>query len=142
MKHRVVVQLLSAAAILLLFYSHAFAEHSVAYVEPNSLVFQTEVMKAEAPAYPFVAKYRRWQGSGVFYVKIDPRSGKVTDVRVTKPTGFKVLDDSSIIALRSWVFKPNHLKEAKVPIIFQLQSRYSHWPDIPRGARMVPASPY
>lgn len=103
----------------------------------------SEAIKMEAPAYPFIAKYRHWEGSGVFRVKIDQARGKVLDVKVRKSTGFKVLDDSSIIALKSWVFKPNHLKEADVPITFKLSQPYTKWPpDMPAGAKPVPASPY
>ncbi len=137
--------LLSVIIVLIIgvaYPSRASAQHSVAFVEPNSARFQSEVRKAEAPAYPFVAKERHWQGSGVFRLTIDSRSGQVVDVQVRKSTGFKVLDDSSIIALRAWVFKPNHLRQADVPITFQLQPRYSRWPNIPPGAKTIPPSPY
>ena len=117
------------------------AQHSVAYFDPSDMRLMSEILKSEAPACPFVAKERRWQGKGVFRLTIDPHTGKVTDVRPVKSTGFKVLDDSSILALRAWTFKPNRFKQAEVPITFQLD-RIANWPNVPRGAKLLPPSPY
>jgi TonB family protein len=126
----------------LLIAAVAVAQHSIAYFDPRDTRLMSEVLKTEAPAYPFVAKYRHWQGSGVFRLRIDQSTGRVMDVRVRKSTGFRVLDDSSIIALRSWVFRPNHFKEADVPITFKLSRQYDRWPNLPPGSKALPPSPY
>ena len=138
---RILARIVIAGAVLNM-ANRALAQHSIAYFDPHDTRLLSELVKSEAPAYPFVAKHRHWQGSGVFRVTIDQSTGKVVDVRVQKSTGFKVLDDSSIIALRSWVFKPNHFKQADVPVTFRLSRQYDPWPNLPADSKVLPPSPY
>jgi len=45
--------------------------------------------------------------------------GNVEDVRVLKSTGYKVLDDAAIAALRQWRFKPHIIYKSTIPIEFR-----------------------
>lgn len=137
MKRSLVVVLTSV--FVLAYCQLSVAQHSIAYIDDDAR-WRADVLKMEAPAYPFVAKHRHWHGKGIFHVTIDPRTGRVVDVRVAKTTGFKVLDDSATIALRAWVWKPNRLRQIDVPVEFQFER--SQWPPAHPGQTPLPPSPY
>ncbi len=49
------------------------------------------------------------------------KSGEVTEVRVTKSTGSKILDTAAVQALRKWRFRPESgITRANQPIYFDL----------------------
>ena len=61
------------------------------------------------PDYPHVAWVNGWQGTGVFVMRIQIKSGRVKEVSVSRTTGHKDLDAAAIAALKQWRFKPNAL---------------------------------
>jgi protein TonB len=71
------------------------------------------VVNAPRPEYPVEAQLRRERGSGVFLVRAKIKSGRVTQVIVARTTGYKLLDDAAVKALRHWWFKPGALVTAK-----------------------------
>jgi protein TonB len=79
---------------------------------------------APRPDYP-PAAYRRlpkdqWpQGSGLFTVNIDQKTGLVSSVSVKKTTGFAILDKAAIDALRRWRFRIPTKPSVEVPITFK-----------------------
>jgi len=60
----------------------------------------------------------RLAGSGVFLLKVDIKTGKVTSIKVVKSTGHEVLDHSAIQALQKWRYAPGAVREVRVPIRF------------------------
>jgi protein TonB len=69
------------------------------------------------PGYPPGA--RRVEGSGVFLLHIDTRTGNVNTVEVQKSTGHRVLDIEAIKALRRWRFRPGIPYELiRLPVTF------------------------
>ncbi len=77
--------------------------------------------------YPAVARRLGWQGSVRIQFRIEP-DGRLTNVRVAQGSGYAVLDESAIQALR----KVSHLPEAPVwlegraidielPVIYRLE---------------------
>jgi TonB family protein len=75
-------------------------------------------VKAFQPNYPEAAVAQHKKGSGWFRLTIDRPTGKVTEVKVLKSTGVKILDDSAAAAFMQWKAKPNRLDHAVVPANF------------------------
>ena len=73
---------------------------------------------APYPKYPDVARWRRWAGKGIFRCKLRP-DGTVSSVEIRKSTGYNVLDQAAIAALRQWRFKVSGIHFVNVPITFK-----------------------
>jgi TonB family protein len=74
-----------------------------------------DAIKYPRPQYPYAERSGRHQGSGVFRMIIDPKTGLVTRVIVEKSTGFKGLDDAAVEAYSQWRWKPGTWKEISIP---------------------------
>jgi TonB family protein len=80
---------------------------------------------APRPTYPYEARAKRLQGSGVVIVSVDPATGNVTDAVMASSTGSKILDEAALTAFRQWRFRPGTAK-VRIPINFTLSGvRYS-----------------
>jgi protein TonB len=80
--------------------------------------FRSYFVKAFRPNYPDVAGAQHKKGSGWFRLTIDRATGKVTEIKVLKSTGVKVLDDAAAVTFMQWKAKPNRLDHAVVPANF------------------------
>ncbi len=80
-------------------------------------------IKFVQPGYPVETRARHNQGTGVFRITLDINTGSVTNVVVAKSTGFSILDDSAIRAIRLWRWRPGKWKEVEMPVAFTLGSR-------------------
>jgi TonB family protein len=80
--------------------------------------WQQYLIKTAPPIYPYADRARWHQGSGLFRLAIDKKTGAVIRIAVEKSTGFKTLDDSAIAALRQWRFRSSTFKAALVPVNF------------------------
>jgi TonB family protein len=78
------------------------------------------VVNAPIPTYPYEARARRIQGSGVAVASVDPATGSVTDVVMASSTGSYILDEAALAAFRRWRFKPGTVKKVRIPIHFTL----------------------
>src|SRR5258708_3061872 len=78
----------------------------------------SDAIKKVQPRYPFGnIGERRNQGSGLFRLTLDLRTGSVRNVTVLASTGFPELDRSAIAALSRWLWKPGQWKEVDIPVI-------------------------
>lgn len=68
---------------------------------------QADVLYAPRPVYPHEAQFRGMQGIGTFKVQVNTETGKVSAVSVTKSSGYKMLDEATIDALKRWRLKPH-----------------------------------
>jgi protein TonB len=75
-------------------------------------------VKTSLPNYPDMAVAQHKKGNGWFRLTIDRATGKVTEVKVLKSTGVKILDDSAAVAFMQWKAKPHRLDHAVVPANF------------------------
>jgi len=75
-------------------------------------------VKAFPPNYPDAAVAQHKKGSGWFRLTIDRATGKVTEVKVLKSTGVKILDDAAAVTFMQWKAKPNRLDHAVLPANF------------------------
>jgi len=73
------------------------------------MVAMSDILEAPKPWYPDVAERRHIHGSGVFLLRTNIQSGRVTKVIVGQTTGNPLLDFEALKALRQWRFKPGVL---------------------------------
>jgi TonB family protein len=135
MKRRCVV--LSVSVIVPFWSSLCVGQQSISFARDNA-VWRTGLLKSEAPAYPFLAKHYRCQGRGLFRVTVNPATGVPAQVVTLKSTGFGILDNSAIWALRAWRWVPGTRKQFDIPITFELSPNY---PKHPAGTSALPRSP-
>lgn len=83
-------------------------------------------LRNPAPHYPRQARIRGWQGTVLVGVFVTPAGG-AGSVRVARSSGFPLLDDAALSALRQWRFTPARRGEqvvasrVEIPISFRLQ---------------------
>lgn len=94
------------------------------YTPPS---FSAEYLHNPAPEYPPQAKRRGEQGRVLLRVTVSA-SGEATVVLVSQSSGYALLDQSALQAVRAWRFAParfnNHavVAEVTVPVKFTLES--------------------
>jgi TonB family protein len=77
-------------------------------------------LNAPRPEYPYEARRQKITGSGVAVMSVDPGSGNVTDVTMSKSTGSAFLDNAAIAGFRRWRFKPSSVSTVTCPVTFTL----------------------
>ena len=88
---------------------------------------KAQVIFASRPMKPAEAIRLRLAGSGVFLLKLDIKTGKVTSIKVVKSTGHEVLDRSAIQALHNWRYAPGTVREVRRPIRFPASDVGATW---------------
>jgi TonB family protein len=78
---------------------------------------------APTPVYPYKARFHRWEGRGLFVLRLRP-NGTVSGVAVFRSTGYKELDVAATQALIHWRFPPAKSdREYGIPVTFKMR----HW---------------
>jgi periplasmic protein TonB len=91
----------------------------------TSPVFDAEYLRNPAPEYPTSAKRRRMQGTVMLSVRVS-EAGSALAVRVSSSSGYEVLDQAALQAVKKWKFIPARRGDApveasvKVPVEFRL----------------------
>ncbi len=75
---------------------------------------------APRPEYPYEARRQRITGDGIVIMKIDPVTGNVTGVMLSKSTGSPFLDNAALAGFRRWRFKPGTVSSVACPVTFTL----------------------
>jgi TonB family protein len=75
------------------------------------------VVHAPPPEYPEGAVQRATAGTGVYLLRVQIKSGAVTQVIVGQSAGHGPLDVAAIKALRTWRFKPGAVPYRKITSI-------------------------
>jgi len=76
------------------------------------------IARTSKPSYQNDERLRRFTGTGIFDLRIDPSTGETTGVRIFKTTGHYELDVAAVKALINWRFKPGTLVRAVFPVRF------------------------
>lgn len=82
-------------------------------------------LKNPEPDYPELARRRHQEGLVVLVVKVTAQ-GRAERVEIKKSSGFSLLDDAALEAVRDWEFQPARLgalaleSEIEVPVRFEL----------------------
>jgi TonB family protein len=77
-------------------------------------------LNAPRPEYPLEAMRQKITGDGIAVMRIDPNSGKVTDVMMAKSTGSSFLDSAAVTGFKRWRFKPGTVSSVTCPVTFTL----------------------
>jgi TonB family protein len=74
------------------------------------------------PDYPSDLRARHIEGTGLFRITIDVKTGSVTKVAVLRSTGSSGLDASAARAIRQWRWRPQRWKEIDMPVTFTMRA--------------------
>jgi TonB family protein len=77
-------------------------------------------VSAARPEYPYEARRQKITGDGVVVMTIDPVSGNVISVSMSKTTGSPFLDNSAVTGFRRWRFRPGTVSSVTCPVTFTL----------------------
>lgn len=77
-------------------------------------------INAPRPEYPYEARRQRITGTGIVAMTIDPVSGNVSSVSMSKSTGSPFLDNAALTGFRRWRFKPGTVSSVTCPVTFTL----------------------
>jgi TonB family protein len=77
-------------------------------------------LSAPRPEYPYEASRQKITGDGIAVLTIDPNSGAVIAITMSKSTGNQFLDDAAVTGFRRWRFKPGTVSSVTCPITFTL----------------------
>jgi len=86
---------------------------------------QVRALIVEAPRihYPRLSRAVRSTGRGVYEMRVDPGTGKVTQVVILKSAGARLLDIECLRALGHWRFKPGTIRAIREAVDFRLSWR-------------------
>ena len=77
-------------------------------------------VSAPRPEYPYEARRQKITGEGIVVMTIDPVSGSVTSVSISKSTGSPFLDNAAVAGFKRWRFKPGTVSTVTCPVTFTL----------------------
>ncbi|MEY2564841.1 MAG: hypothetical protein QOH88_3034 [Verrucomicrobiota bacterium] len=79
---------------------------------------------ANAQAAPLQkpAKTRYEYYSGMISVDVDPKSGRVLHVKMSRPTGRRELDDAAVTGFLKARFKPGTARHLEIPVHWRIKS--------------------
>ena len=88
--------------------------------------WDADMIKLVKPNYPAEYRARHIEGTGLFRVTLDVKTGTVSNVAVFKSTGSSGLDASAVRAIRQWRWRPERWKEIDVPVTFTMRLHKGH----------------
>lgn len=97
------------------------------YVPPQQGAVRHEpnpYLKNPAPIYPQRARENGWEGLVMLSVHVQS-DGKPGEVNVEKSSGYKILDDAAVNAVKKWLFKPAALGNVSFSTWVRIPVRFS-----------------
>jgi periplasmic protein TonB len=77
-------------------------------------------VSAPRPEYPYEARRQKITGDGVVVMTVDPVSGNVVSVSMSKTTGSPFLDNAAVTGFKRWRFRPGTVSSVTCPVTFTL----------------------
>jgi periplasmic protein TonB len=77
-------------------------------------------VSAPRPEYPYEARRQKITGDGVVVMTVDPVSGNVISVSMSKTTGSPFLDNAALAGFKKWRFRPGTVSSVTCPVTFTL----------------------
>jgi TonB family protein len=77
-------------------------------------------VNAPRPEYPYEARRQKITGDGVVVMTVDPVSGNVISVSLSRTTGSPFLDNAAVTGFKRWRFRPGTLSSVTCPVTFTL----------------------
>jgi protein TonB len=77
-------------------------------------------ISAPPPEYPYEARRRKITGDAIVLMTVDPVSGSVISVSISKTSGSPFLDNAALTGFKRWRFKPGTVSSVTCPVTFTL----------------------
>jgi protein TonB len=74
-------------------------------IENNEVMVYPLYKENAPPTYPAIARHRGYEGEVLLVVEILP-NGRVGQVKIKKSSGYAILDQSALEAVKPWKFEP------------------------------------
>jgi TonB family protein len=90
---------------------------------PSSLPLSSAkvfAVSAPRPEYPYEARRQKITGDGVVVMTVDPATGNVISVSMSKTTGSAFLDNAAMTGFKRWRFRPGTVSSVTCPVTFTL----------------------
>lgn len=87
--------------------------------QPLAVASELDILRSIKPIYPLISRRRGEEGTVIVYVRLSS-DGKVKEARIHRSSGFDLLDESALKAVKQWIFKSSEEKEVLVPVVFKL----------------------
>ncbi|MGB4300741.1 MAG: energy transducer TonB [Acetomicrobium sp.] len=81
---------------------------------------ELDILRSVKPAYPLISRRHGEEGTATIYVRVSS-DGTVIEASVYKSSGYDLLDESALKAVKQWVFKSTEEREILVPVVFKLK---------------------
>jgi protein TonB len=81
-------------------------------------------LNAARPAYPLMARMRGYEGMVVLAVEV-LTDGRPGEVRIKKSSGYALLDQSALNAVRAWRFEPARKMDTPLVMTVDIPVRFS-----------------
>ena len=97
--------------------------HQISEYGEGRAPWDADMVKFVKPDYPSEYRARHIEGTGLFRITLDVKTGSVANVAVLKSTGSSGLDASAARAIRQWRWRPQSWKEIEMPVTFTMRAR-------------------
>jgi len=77
-------------------------------------------VSAPRPEYPYEARRQKITGDGIVVMAVDPVTGNVISVSMSKTTGSPFLDNAALTGFKRWRFRPGSVASVTCPVTFTL----------------------
>ncbi len=77
-------------------------------------------VSAPRPEYPYEARRQKITGNGVIVMTVDPATGNVISVSMSRSTGSPFLDNAALTGFKRWRFRPGSVASVTCPVTFTL----------------------
>ena len=80
----------------------------------------------QPPQYPLLAERNGWEGTVILKAFVD-KEGLASQVLVDRSSGYKILDQAALKAVKKWHFEPSRMGPAniaswiKIPVHFRIE---------------------
>ena len=81
-------------------------------------------LNAARPSYPLMARMRGYEGMVLLAVQV-LTDGRAGEVRIKKSSGYALLDQSALNAVRAWRFEPARKMGAPLVMTVDIPIRFS-----------------
>lgn len=71
------------------------------------------IVRSVPPIYPRVAREAGWEGTVILRITVEP-TGRASAVEIRKSSGYPILDQAAVEAVKSWQFRP--ASDGTIPI--------------------------
>jgi protein TonB len=77
-------------------------------------------ISAPRPEYPYEARRQKITGDGIVIMTVDPVTGNVISVSMSKTTGSAFLDNAAVTGFKRWRFRPGTISSVTCAVTFTL----------------------